>query len=141
MNRKVNMGMILTAVFLLTGLLVFVGQAKAASDEWRSTWVVDADFVGNTPNVQLKVTVERNLGAGWFLYAEQVQPLDCRREGGVLLVNDTAVFEGNGSIKCAMPSLQGLVRQMTAGRYTPSATCDCKGNPMITSDVILAPNI
>lgn len=139
-NRKLNISLFLTAVFVLTGLFSSVKQTQAATVEWRSTWDVAADFVGNKPNARLTVTVERNAGAGWALYAQEVHNLACDREGGVLLVADTAVFDGTGHIRCAMPSVRQLVRQMTYGRYTPAASCDCKGNPLITAAVALDPS-
>lgn len=141
MNHKTNKGLILLLVLLFAGLLASVGRAEAAVVDWRSTWNVTGDFVGNTPNVLLTVTVERNTGAGWVLYAQEARQLECSADGGVVLAADTAVFDGTGHIRCAMPSVRSLVRQATNGRYTPDPFCDCKGNPLITADVALDPNI
>jgi hypothetical protein len=58
----------------------------------------------------------------------------------VVLANDTAVFDGTGGIRCAMPSIQSLVRDMTDGRYAPAASCSCNGTPIISADVQLNPN-
>ncbi|MCB8968267.1 MAG: hypothetical protein H6660_15400 [Ardenticatenaceae bacterium] len=66
--------------------------------------------------------------------------LACVTAGGVSFTNDTAVFDGTGSIQCAMPSLQEIVYDMTNGRYTPQTSCNCKGNPTILADVQLTPN-
>lgn len=139
LSGKRLIGMVLFVVFLFAGL-VFSTTPAAAATEWRSTWVVDVDFVGNTPNALLTVTVERDSGGGWVLFAEEARQLTCTRDGGVLLVNDTAVFDGTGNIRCDMPSVRGMVRQMTDGLYTPTPSCDCKGNPIMTADVSLNPN-
>ncbi|MCL4264539.1 MAG: hypothetical protein KJ069_15050 [Anaerolineae bacterium] len=140
LNGKRLIGMVLLVSFLFAGLVLSASPAAAAT-EWRSTWVVDVDFVGNTPNALLTVTVERDTGGGWVLFAEEARQLTCVRDGGVLLVNDTAVFDGTGNIRCDMPSVRGIVRQMTDGRHTPTPNCDCKGNPIMTADVSLNPNI
>lgn len=142
--RKLYMGWVLTAILIFMGLVSSVEQAKAAIvivNDWRSTWAVQADFAGNTPNVVLTVTVERDTGSGWFLYGEEMQRLECGVDGGVVLVSDTAVFDGTGQIRCVMPSIQGMVYKMTGGQYTPEASCQCKGNPMIAAKVQLDPNI
>ena len=141
--RKLYMGWLLSAILIFMGLMSSVGQANAAIvivNDWRSTWAVQADFVGNTPNVVLTVTVERDTGSGWFLYGEEMQRLECGVDGGVVLVDDTAVFDGTGHIRCAMPSIQRMVYKMTGGQYTPEASCQCKGNPMIGAKVQLDPN-
>ncbi len=137
-HKKQLMLFLILPFFLF--LLAAASQAQAAP-VWRSTWEVSANFVSDKPNATLLVTVERqnNFGA-WVLYDTEEVQLHCVTAPGVFFANDTAVFEGSGAIQCAMPSVRAMVRQMTKGRFTPDASCDCKGSPIILADVELDPN-
>jgi hypothetical protein len=128
--------------FLMVLFSLAVTVSAQAASNWRSSWQVSADFIGNQANVTLLVTVERQNSLGlWTLHGVNSIPLSCETAPGVLFVNDTAVFDGTGAMKCDMPSVQEIVRQMTNGRYTPDESCDCKGDPVILADVQLDPNM
>jgi hypothetical protein len=127
--------------FLMVLFSLAVTMSVQATPNWRSFWQVSADFIGNQPNVTLLVTVERQNSLGlWTVHGVNSIPLDCETVPGVLFADDTAVFDGTGAIKCDMPSVQAIVRQMTNGRYTPDESCDCKGDPVILADAQLDPN-
>jgi hypothetical protein len=127
--------------FLMVLFFLTATMSAQASANWRSAWQVSANFIGNQPNVTLTVTVERQNSLGvWTLYGVNSIPLNCETAPGVVFANDTAEFDGSGSIKCDMPSVQEIVRQMTNGRYTPDENCDCKGDPVILADAQLDPN-
>lgn len=127
--------------FLLLGLTMYVQSAAADEDpQWESNWYITVDFVGNTPNAELVVQVWEYIDGIPQPLPPAVEQLDCSAAPSVNLVNDTAVFSGKGAIRCAMPSIQKIVWELTDGEFELDDACDCKTGATATATVQYVPN-
>ncbi len=130
-------------IVVLFSLLAVVSTAFAAPKyTYESNWAVTVDYVGNTPNAELLVEVWKYDATTLVLldtYAA-THTLNCTVPTSVKIFNETARFDGSAGIECALPSIQGIVYDLTNGEYKLPTACTCKTGAVVWSDLQLRPN-
>ncbi len=137
-GKRLIISIILLFTFFIFYSITFANDAYV----FESNWSVTVDFVDNTPNAILFVEVwkyDQDTAVLLETYTE-TRALTCSVPKNVTLKDNKAYFDGSAGIRCALPSLQDIVYQLTDGDYKLPDECTCKTGAIVRSDVTLSPN-
>jgi hypothetical protein len=128
---------------LIIGFLFLASNktvAAAPPVEYKSTWDIHVDFLGNSVNADLTVQVWKFSGGVQTGYLTWTRNLDCSVPPSVGIAGNEAIFAGGDGIVCSVPSRRALIYNLTRGAYLPPVSCDCKAGAFTTSEVALYDN-
>ncbi len=140
-TKNIYLTVVVVLFTICFSLLANHQQATAAQDEaqaveYETDWSIHVDFLGNRVNARLTVEVWEFTDGVQTDYRIRARNLRCHVPNSVEISDNEAIFNGEGRIRCLVPSRQKIVEKMTDGVFIPSDHCLCKDGAFATSEIV-----
>jgi hypothetical protein len=146
-TRRILTIIVTFSVLLHSGLLGAVKRAQAGSPDLWAHWTLQVDFDNQQINARWTVAIgEFVAGASPAMQTlvRKTQPIDCLPQGSFQIINNEAIFDGSGHLKCHIPSFYHEAMALAAGAGLTLGEkfmerCECVNPvPWLTSDLTVA---